>query len=127
MVSAKSTPRRVLIIDDDVAILEVVQIVLQSEGFTTDAISEVGLIHSKLKKFFPDLILLDFWLPGQNGGVLARTLKHNKQTSHIPIIMISANTIEQKKIREIGVDGFLAKPFDITDLISIVNKHLARN
>lgn len=119
--------KKILIIDDDLAILDVLRVILQDEGFEIATISESLGTTSKIKKFTPDLILLDYWLPGLNGGKLARTLRQKKETSKIPIVMISANHISLSKVHEMGADDFLAKPFDIIDLINVVKKNLPKN
>ncbi len=69
-------------------------------------------------------MLLDIWLGGSDGGKIAKTVKSNKQTKHIPVIMISANNETEKITKEAGADDYLLKPFNIDDLLHIVRKHL---
>lgn len=116
--------KTVLIAEDDKAILEVVKLILENDGYNTVSSDNEEEIHNIIKKEPPHLILLDIWLSGYDGGEIARDLKHSDKTKHIPIIMISANNETQKITKEVGADGFLLKPFDIDDLLKIVKKHI---
>ena len=116
--------KKILVAEDDRAILEVVKIILEQEGYTTVFADKEDVIYKIIKEQKPDLMLLDIWLGGSNGGKIAKTIKSDKQTQHIPIIMISANNETEKITREAGADDFLLKPFNIDDLLNIVRKHV---
>ncbi len=109
--------KTIWIVDDDNAILEVTQIVLEEEGYKVVTImSEEGL-EKMLKTSRPDLLLLDILLSGSDGREIARKLKKNKKTSGIPIVMMSADIRILEKCRQTIVDDCIRKPFDIYDLV----------
>jgi CheY-like chemotaxis protein len=78
----------------------------------------------KLKKVFPDLLLLDMWMSGEDGREICRYLKKEAETKHIPIIMISAGRDIKEAAKEAGADDFLAKPFEFDDLLKLVKKYI---
>lgn len=115
--------KKILVAEDDTAILEVIKIILEGEGYEIISTDEKDTIFKLISSHNPGLILLDIWLSGHDGGKIAKYLKSNTDTKHIPVIMISANNDTEKISIESGADGFLLKPFDIDDLLKIVKKH----
>lgn len=115
--------KKILIAEDDRAILEVVKIILENEGYQISATDNEEKIHSLLHESPPDLILLDIWLSGHDGGKIAKSLKSKNETKQIPIVMMSANNETEKITKDAGADDFLLKPFNIDDLLHIVRKH----
>lgn len=115
--------KRILLAEDDEAIIEVVKLILEQDGFAITVAENEEEVHKILKRQLPDLILLDIWLSGNDGGKIAKTLKADKEISSIPIVMISANNDTEKIAKESGADDFLLKPFDIDDLLRIVRKY----
>lgn len=116
--------KKILIAEDDKAIIEVVKIILENEGYIIIATDREEAINQALKEHTPDLILLDIWLSGEDGGQIAKLLKQKKETKHIPIIIMSANNETEKITKEAGANDFLLKPFNIDDLLYVVKKHL---
>jgi DNA-binding response OmpR family regulator len=116
--------KKILIAEDDTAILEVIKIILEGEGYEIHSTDEKDTIYKLISEHNPNLILLDIWLSGHDGGKIARHLKSKKETKHIPVIIISANNETAKITKESGADDYLLKPFDIDDLLKIVKKHL---
>jgi len=119
--------KKVLLIEDDKDIRDTIVYALQAENFEVIA-SEDAKILKTLTELKPDLILLDNWLTDwksdANGQQISKDIKTNPDTSHIPVIIVSAVS-NIKEIAEAGMaDGFLRKPFDLTDLFAIVNKHI---
>lgn len=112
----------ILVIDDDAAILEVITYILEDKGYQVTTISDSSLVEKYLLTKKPTMIILDFWMRGLNGEKIVSLVKSNEQTNHIPIIMISANHNVKSIAEQIHADGFLAKPFDINDLVTIVDK-----
>lgn len=112
--------KRVLVIDDEAAILEVLQIVLECEGYITETLSTGEKLLSIIEQQIPDVILLDFSLPGETGDKIARRLKAKAETKHIPIIMLSAHHAIEQIALESGVNAFLPKPFSIDDLLKTI-------
>jgi DNA-binding response OmpR family regulator len=111
-----------LVADDDTAIVDALQMMLEMEGYDVETtINGETVAKAALAK--PDVILLDIWMSGQDGREIAKHLKGQDATKNIPIIMISANRDTEQIARESGANDFLAKPFDITHLINLVEKY----
>jgi DNA-binding response OmpR family regulator len=115
--------KKILIADDDTAILEATKLLLEYEGYEVDTVSD-GETVLQLQPDFPGIILLDIWLSGTNGGEIAKQLKSAHMTKHIPIIMFSANRDIEKISRLAGADDFLIKPFELNDLLEKIKKYL---
>jgi len=115
---------RILVVDDDEGIVEVVQIVLEGEGYEVGTSMDSESLQQRLADTLPDLILLDVLLSGEDGRDICRSLKQNELTKHIPVIMLSAHADAGKVADAGGADDFLEKPFDVDELINIVAKHL---
>lgn len=113
----------ILVVDDDEGIVEVVQIVLESEGYEVQTSMNGDFIYH-LPESPPDLILLDVLLSGNDGRTICRQLKSNPVTRRIPVIMLSAHSDASKVADGSGADDFLEKPFDVDVLIDMVAKHL---
>lgn len=114
--------KKIFVVDDERSILEALEFMLIEEGYDVKTASK-GNALLRLNGDLPDLILLDVLLSGEDGRDIARQLKKEENTKHIPIIMISAHPNAASTIRECGADDFLPKPFDIDDLLRIVEKH----
>lgn len=117
----------ILVIDDDNAILDVITFILEDKGYMVTAISDSNLVESYLLSHTPSMVLVDFWMAGLNGKKIVAMMQDNPQTSHVPVIMISANHDVEKIAKEIHASDFLAKPFDIADLLGKVEKYLPTN
>lgn len=115
--------KQVVIIDDDEAILEVIKIILEDKGYDVKTVLQSTQAEKEILFSLPDIIFVDYWMTGLNGKHLITLLKKNPKTKDIPIIMISANHEVEQIAKEVQADGFLAKPFDIEDLIEIVKKY----
>ena len=115
--------QRILVVDDDESILEVIQIVLESEGYQTQ-ISLNSECFQHFTNCLPDLILLDVLLSGEDGRDICKQLKRNQTTAHIPVVMLSAHSDANKLADASGADDFLEKPFDVDVLIETIEKHL---
>ncbi|HSX40386.1 MAG TPA: response regulator [Candidatus Saccharimonadales bacterium] len=115
--------KKILVADDDPAIVDAIQMILEDEGFDVETTVN-GETVGKMNKRHPDLLLLDIWMSGQDGREIAKRLKHEKKTKNIPIILISATKDIEKSAKEAGADNFLAKPFEIQDLLKIVHRYV---
>ncbi|WP_121246605.1 response regulator [Mucilaginibacter phyllosphaerae] len=119
--------KKILVIEDDKDIRDTVTYALESEGYEVIS-SEHSRILKSLDQHQPDLILLDNWLTewksDANGQQLSRELKTNPKTSHIPVIIVSAVNNVAEIAKEGLSDGYLKKPFDLTELSAIVKKHI---
>ncbi len=117
--------KKVMIIDDDPGILEAIKAILESENYQVIASDKADQLMELEKKDLPDLILLDLLLSGKDGREIAKSLKSNGTTKNIPIIMLSAHPSAEDASKEGGADGFLAKPFDMDELLQLVKKYTA--
>ncbi len=123
----EGTVKKILVIEDDKDIRDTIVYILEEEQYEVIS-SEDSKILKSIDSIKPDLVLLDNWLTDwksdANGQQLSKELKTNPETSHIPVIIISAVS-NIKEIAEAGLaDGYLRKPFDLAELVSIVKKHL---
>jgi len=108
---------RVLVVDDNLDILHLVQMVLKNNGFEVLASPKGGDVSENTATFAPEVILLDVYLSGYDGRDICKSLKENEKTKDIPVIMFSAQ-IKADEIKECKADDFIAKPFDVNELIS---------
>lgn len=115
--------KRILIADDNQAILEVMELVLTEGGYEVTTTTDGKKVH-KLAETQPDLILLDIWMSGSDGRDICMKLKHDQKTQNIPIILVSAIKDTEEKAELAGADDFLEKPFEIKDLLEKVAKYL---
>ena len=116
--------KRILILDDNRAILEVVTEALAYAGFEVLDIGLGSQLFDALAEFNPDLVLLDYRLADSNGGDLCRQLKATPEYRHIPVVIFSAYFTPADEARPHGCDGILYKPFDLESLLSTVHAQL---
>ena len=117
--------KKILVIDDDEDMVEMLQLILTSRGYKVLA-SPNGAFFSEMSKDMPDLILLDVLLSGEDGREICQRLKSSDQTRHIPVILFSAHSnLSNATASRYGADEFLSKPFDLDELLDIVKKHLS--
>lgn len=114
--------KKVLVVDDDNDILDVIRIILEDEGYEVSTLDNGREVPEELANNMPDLILLDVMLCGMDGRDICKSLKSHSLYKLIPIIMISASHNLQGLLDEEGAaDGFISKPFDIDNLIAVVD------
>lgn len=118
-----SDKKRILVADDDPAILDAIQIMLEDQGYEVSTSIDGETIY-KMERDYPDMLLLDIWMSGMDGREICRYLKNQESTRDIPIVMISANKDTERMALEVGANGFLEKPFQMDDLLRIVSLHL---
>lgn len=113
--------KKILICDDDEGILDMLELILEDTGH--QIISEANSLNVKsiLKTQQPDLVLLDLWMPVLSGDQLLRSIRSNESTSSLPVIVISASRDGREIAFEAGATDFLAKPFDVDELLEKVN------
>jgi DNA-binding response OmpR family regulator len=112
---------KVLVLDDDIDILQLVNLILTRNGLAVQTISRWQEIGDVIRDFAPGLILMDISLGTADGREICKSLKQDETTRHIPIILFSANIGFQKSIDECQAQGFIAKPFDLKTLVNTVN------
>ena len=123
----KVMAKKILVIDDDKDVRDMVTYVLEEAKYEVAASGEAKILNS-INDINPDLVMMDNWLTewksDANGQQLSRQLKLNPATSHIPVIIISAMS-NIKEIAEAGLaDAYLQKPFDVVSLIDMVKKFI---
>ncbi|MEN0052307.1 MAG: response regulator [Mucilaginibacter sp.] len=116
---------RILAVDDDRDILEVLQYILEDSGYEVETLANGQYLLDKISQNPPDLILLDIMLGNLDGRDLCRKVKTNKETHNIPVILISASHDVSQSLNQIGApDDFIAKPFDIDVLLGSISRQL---
>lgn len=119
--------KRILLCDDDPDIVEVTRIILEMEGFLVETLDYLGNAKTfvrQVSSLQPDLILMDLRMPDIGGEKATQILKMARSTQHIPIIIFSANDTISSITRRIKADGAVRKPFDINQLMKVVNTHI---
>ena len=116
--------KQILIIEDDEEILQVLETVLEYHEFKVTALSETENIFAAIEAYEPDLILTDFLLSGLNGGEICQKVKSNRETCHLPVILISAYPDLATSYGKFGFDAFINKPFNIGELIEKIDQLL---
>ena len=116
--------KKILVIDDDEGILEGFKAILEENGYVVTTAINADSIFSLITSTSPNLILLDILLSGVDGLEICKKVKNDATLRHIPIIMISAHPKMKKEIKKSGADDFLAKPFEMNDLLKLVTKHI---
>ncbi|MFD2864227.1 response regulator [Mucilaginibacter antarcticus] len=118
--------QKILAVDDDKDILEIIQLILEDSGYEVETLADGQHLFEKINEVHPDLIILDIMLGNLDGRDLCRKVKAKMETHDIPVIMLSAShTITEGFTKNGNPDDFIAKPFDIEVLIQTVEKRLA--
>jgi len=120
-----NTQKKVMIADDDPGILDAVEAMLEFGGYQVSSTPN-GATLLDIKENFPDLLLLDIWMPGTDGRDVCKYLKAQERSKNMPIIMISASTELEKSAKEAGADDFLEKPFDMDELLQKIDYYLTK-
>ena len=109
---------RVLIVEDEPAIAELIAVNLRHNGFLPTWAMDSTSAQVELDAVLPDVILLDWMLPGESGLVLAKRWRENPRTKAVPIIMLTARGDEQDRVSglDAGADDYMAKPFSLSEL-----------
>lgn len=121
--------RRILIVEDEAAIADMVVFALKRAGFEAVAALDASYAQSAIMEKVPDLILLDWMLPGLSGVEYARRLRRDELTRDIPVIMLTARGEESDRVLglESGADDYVVKPFSTRELIARIKAVLRRS
>jgi len=119
---------RVLVVEDESAIAELIAINLRHAGFEVQLAADADGAQAAVDRVLPDLVLLDWMLPGQSGVQLARRWRSEARTRELPIIMLTARAEEGDKIPGLdsGADDYLTKPFSTKELLARIRAVLRR-
>lgn len=122
------TAINVLVVEDEDAIREMLTIVLEQADFVVNTARDTIEAQGALAQQTPDLILLDWMLPGMSGAEWARRLKKDKAFADVPVIMVTARGEEEDKIRglDVGADDYVTKPFSPRELVARIRAVLRR-
>ena len=119
---------RVLVVEDESAIAELIARNLRHAGFEVTLAADADQAQAEVDRVLPDLVLLDWMLPGQSGVVLARRWRADARTRELPVIMLTARSEEADKITglDAGADDYLTKPFSTQELMARIRAVLRR-
>jgi two-component system phosphate regulon response regulator PhoB len=119
---------RILIVEDEEALSLLLRYNLEAEGYEVETVARGDEADLRLKEQIPDLIILDWMLPGLSGIELCRRLRARAETKQLPIIMLTARGEESERVRGLatGADDYIVKPFSVPELIARVRALLRR-
>src|SRR6059058_2549345 len=118
----------ILIVEDEEALSLLLRYNLESEGYTVETVGRGDDADTSLKEHIPDLVILDWMLPGLSGIELCRRLRARAETKRLPIIMLTARGEETERVRGLatGADDYIVKPFSVPELSARVRALLRR-
>lgn len=119
---------RVLVVEDEPSIAELIAVNLRHNGFSPTVVFDSASAQREVDAVLPDLILLDWMLPGESGAALARQWRKNDRTKTVPIIMLTARSDETDKVQglDAGADDYITKPFSTQELLARIRALLRR-
>jgi len=118
--------RKILAVDDDNDIVDIIKIILEDEGYEVSTLTSGRNVLNVISSFRPDLILLDVMLGGMDGREICKAIKSHQLFKNIPVVMISASHNLQNLLKLPGSpNDFLPKPFDIDNLVKTVKAQFA--
>ena len=120
--------KKVLIVDDEAPIREMIAVALEMAGYQCLEAANAQDAHTMVIDQRPDMLLLDWMLPGTSGVEFARRLKRDENTAELPIIMLTAKGEEENKVQglESGADDYITKPFSPRELVARLKAVLRR-
>lgn len=118
--------KKIVIVDDDTAILDSLGVLLDFEGFDVKAFDRGSEIFKCIEgSHKPDAILIDMWLSEEDGREICKKLKNDENTKNIPVIIMSASRGLEDTALESGANAFVSKPFEIDDIVKKLNQFTA--
>lgn len=119
---------RILIVEDEDALATLLRYNLEAEGYAVEAVARGDEAEIALRETPPDLVLLDWMLPGLSGIELCRRLRARPETERLPVIMLTARGEETERVRGLatGADDYIVKPFSVPELLARVRALLRR-
>src|SRR5512141_1767610 len=119
---------RILIVEDEEPLTMLLRYNLESEGYEVETAARGDDADTRLKERAPDLVILDWMLPGLSGIELCRRLRARPETKALPIIMLTARGEESERVRGLatGADDYIVKPFSVPELVARVHALMRR-
>jgi two-component system, OmpR family, phosphate regulon response regulator PhoB len=119
---------RLMIVEDDEPLVELLRYNFEAAGYAVETIMHGDEAEARLKEFVPDLLILDWMLPGLSGIELCRRLRQKPKTQKLPLIMLTARNEEPDRVRgfETGADDYVVKPFSVNELVARAGRLLTR-
>ena len=119
---------RVLVVEDEPAIAELIAVNLRHNGFAPTVVFDGQAAQREVDAVLPDVILLDWMLPGESGASLARQWRRQERTKTVPILMLTARSDESDKVQglDAGADDYITKPFSTQELLARIRAVLRR-
>ena len=121
------TNQKILLLDDNKDLLQIVQIILKGQGYETVLAYCIEEAAQKIKIHKPALILMDVFISDEDGREFCNKLKKNEETSNIRVIMMSGYDNTLGLMTRVGADDFMQKPFDYNDLLTRVQKQMSNS
>jgi two-component system alkaline phosphatase synthesis response regulator PhoP len=124
----RGTRARVLIVEDEADIRELVRYNLEREGFVVEEAGDGPQALDKIRRRAPDLVVLDLMLPGMPGLEICRQIRQNRETAQLPILILTAKGTEVDKVLglEMGADDYVVKPFSPREVVARIKALLRR-
>ena len=125
---SRTVGKHILLVEDEAAIREMVELALSRAGFETRAVPDAAQAERAIEQERPDLILLDWMLPGVSGLDFARKLRRADSTRNIPVVMLTAKGEEGDRLSgfDAGADDYVVKPFSVKELMARIRAVLKR-
>ena len=117
----------IFVLEDDRDILDAIRVILESKGYRVTSFTKAEALLAEVKETAPDLFLLDIWVGGSDGRDVAKWLRKYEGTKNVPIIIVSANLSTPQIVKDLKVDDFVLKPFDMDHLLGVVAKRLHKS
>ena len=119
---------RIMVVEDEEALTTLLRYNLDAEGYEVETVARGDDADTRLKERIPDLVVLDWMLPGLSGIELCRRLRARPETKQLPIIMLTARGEESERVRGLatGADDYIVKPFSVPELLARISSLLRR-
>lgn len=108
--------KKIAIFDDDEDILSICRYIMEDAGWQVFTFANCNEVLYQVESVYPDIILMDNWIPDQGGVIATQTLKKSATVAHIPVIYFSANSCIDQLAALAGAQAYIAKPFDLEEL-----------
>jgi two-component system phosphate regulon response regulator PhoB len=119
---------KILVVEDEEALSVLLRYNLESEGYDVETVNRGDEAEIRLKENLPDIVVLDWMLPGLSGIELCRRLRARSETERLPILMLTARSEEAERVRGLstGADDYMVKPFSVPEFVARVRALLRR-